>query len=92
MAMVLVDPTMEDSAPATGGAKRLLDLRGKRIALLDNIKHNAVYLLDEVGDRLAKEFGCEIVRVKKKTYTKIAEPHVLAQMQGCDAVITAIGD
>jgi hypothetical protein len=92
MSIILIDPGVEDSAPITSGAERLADLRGKRIALLDNIKHNAEYLLDEVADRLSGDFGCQVVRVKKKTYTKVAEPHVLAQMEGCDAVVTAIGD
>ncbi len=92
MTIVLIDPCAEESRASKSRAERLADLRGKRIALLDNIKHNAEYLLDEVGDRLSKDFDCEILRVRKKTYTKVAEPHVLAQMDGCDAVITAIGD
>lgn len=92
MGVVLVDPSTEDASAAGSGAERLLDMRGTRIALLDNIKHNAEYLLDEVEQRLSSDFGCQILRVKKKTYTKFAEPHVLAQMHGYDAVITAIGD
>jgi len=92
MSTVLVDPCAEDASKARTGAARITDLRGKRIALLDNIKHNAVYLLDEIGDRLTADYGCEIVRVRKKTYTKYAEPHVLAQIDGCHGVITAIGD
>lgn len=92
MAMILVDPSAEDSTSSRTGAERLADLRGKRIALLDNIKHNAEYLLDEVAERLSREHGCEVLRTKKKTYTKVAEPHVLQQMNNCDAVVTAIGD
>lgn len=92
MGVVLVDPSAEESSAAGSGAERLIDLRGAKVALLDNIKHNAEYLLDEVAGRLVADFGCDVIRVKKKTYTKFAEPHVLAQMQGCDAVVTAIGD
>jgi hypothetical protein len=92
MAIVLIDPGAEDSASSVSGAERLVDLRGKRVALLDNIKHNAEYLLDEVAERLSRDFGCEVLRTKKKTYTKVAEPHVLQQMNNCDAVVTAIGD
>jgi len=36
--------------------------------------------------------GCEVKAVRKKTYTKIAEPHILAALEDCDAVVTAIGD
>ena len=92
MEQILVDPSAESSSEAGAGAERLADLRGRRVALLDNIKHNAEYLLDEVEERLSQDFGCEILRVRKKTYTKFAEPSVLAQMNGYDAVITAIGD
>ena len=92
MTMILVDPGVEDASPKARGAERLADLQGKRVALLDNIKHNAEYLLDEVAERLTRDFGCDILRVKKRTYTKVAESHILAQMEGCDAVVTAIGD
>ncbi len=61
------------------------------MGLLDNIKHNAVYLLDAVGARF-EALGCEVKPIRKKTYTKIAEPHVLAALEDCDAVVTAIGD
>lgn len=92
MTTILVDPSAEDANATRTGAARIADLRGKRIGLLDNIKHNAEYLLDEVGERLAKDYGCEIIRVRKKTYTKFAEPQVLAQLEGCHGVVTAIGD
>lgn len=92
MTSLLVDPSAEEDSEQKAGAARLADLRGKRIGLLDNIKHNAHYLLDEVGERLTREYGCEVLVVKKKTYTKYAEPHVLAAFADCDAVVTAIGD
>jgi hypothetical protein len=92
MDMILIDPSAEELPDTQVGAARLKQLQGMRIGMLDNIKHNAVYLLDEVGSRLTREFGCEVRMIKKKTYTKFAEPAVLAQMADCDAVITAIGD
>jgi hypothetical protein len=91
MTTVLLDPSAEDVPEFVPSAERLKDLAGKRIGLLDNIKHNAEYLLAAVGERLG-EMGCEVKSVRKKTYTKIAEPHVLAALQDCDAVVTAIGD
>lgn len=92
MEMVLIDPSAEESAETNPGAQRLDGLKGKRIGLLDNIKHNAVYLLEEVGERLQREHGCEVRMVRKKTYTRFAEPQVMEQLADCDAVITAIGD
>ena len=92
MAMILVDPSAEEASAAQSGAARLASLQGKRIGLLDNIKHNAEYLLTEVGERLKREFGCDVQLVRKKTYTRFAEPQVLASLLQCDAVVTAIGD
>ena len=91
MSMILLDPSAEGVPDFVPIADRLKELAGKRIGLLDNIKHNAEYLLAAVGTRL-EELGCEVKAVRKKTYTKIAEPHVLASLEDCDAVVTAIGD
>ncbi len=92
MNTILIDPSAEELAELQPGALRLKQLQGMRIGMLDNIKHNAVYLLEEVGDRLKRDFGCEVRMVKKKTYTKFCEPAVMAQLADCNAVITAIGD
>ncbi len=92
METILIDPSAEELSEAHSGADRLKQLQGMRIGMLDNIKHNAVYLLEEVGQRLNRDFGCEVRMVKKKTYTKFCEPAILAQLEDCDAVVTAIGD
>lgn len=92
MPLILIDPSAEEDSEKKAGAARLADIKGKRIGLLDNIKHNAEYLLAEVGERLEREYGCEVRVVRKKTYTKYAEAHVLAALEDCDAVVTAIGD
>ncbi|HET6367365.1 MAG TPA: hypothetical protein VFG27_09080 [Pseudomonadales bacterium] len=91
MSVILLDPAAEGVPDFLPIADRLKELNGKRIGLLDNIKHNAEYLLAAVGTRL-EEMGCEVKAVRKKTYTKNAEPHVLAALEDCDAVVTAIGD
>ena len=92
MPMILVDPSAELVSASDAGAARLDRLKGKKIGLLDNIKHNAEYLLEEVGEHLTRDFGCEVRIIQKKTYTRFAEPQVLAQLADCHAVITAIGD
>lgn len=91
MSIILLDPAAEGVPDFLPVADRLKELAGKRIGLLDNIKHNAEYLLASVGVRF-EELGCEVKVVRKKTYTKIAEPHILAALEDCDAVVTAIGD
>ena len=59
MPITLIDPSAERVAAVQIGATRLESLHGKRIALLDNIKHNAEYLLLEVGERLKRDFNCD---------------------------------
>ena len=80
------------SGSAWSRAARLDSLQGKRIGLLDNIKHNAEYLLMEVGERLKSDFNCEVEFTKKKTYTRFAEPHIIDSLKKFDAVVTAVGD
>ena len=92
MPITLVDPSAERMAAIQAGAARLASLQGKRIALLDNIKHNAEYMLLEVGELLKRDFGCETELIKKKTYTRFAEPQVIESLKKYDGVVTAVGD
>ena len=92
MPLTLVDPSAEQVSAVQPGAARLDSLQGKRIALLDNIKHNAEYLLIEVGDLLKRDFGCETEVIKKRTYTRFAEPHIIESLKKFDGVVTAVGD
>ena len=92
MPLTLVDPSAEQVSAVQAGAARLDSLQGKRIALLDNIKHNAEYLLIEVGDLLKRDFGCETEVIKKRTYTRFAEPHIIESLKKFDGVVTAVGD
>jgi hypothetical protein len=88
----LLDPTAEGVPEFVPVADRIKDLRGRRIGLLDNIKHNSEYLLAAVGEVLERQYGCQTRMVKKKTYTRPAEPHVLDALADCEAVVTSIGD
>ncbi len=90
--LILLDPGAEGFPEFVPAADRLPQLTGKRIGLLDNIKHNSEYLLLAIREELEQRFGCQTHLVKKKTYTKPADPAVLDLLDDCDAVITAIGD
>lgn len=89
---ILVDPSAEGLPEQRPVAGRLASIGGKRIGLLDNIKHNAEYLLEAVERELRGAHGCDVRTVRKRTYTRPAEPEVLAALADRDAVITAIGD
>ncbi len=88
----LLDPTAEGLPEFVPAAKRLRGFQDTRLGLLDNIKHNSECLLSAVGEELARRFDCQVQMVRKRAYTKPAEPGVLDELRGCDAVITAIGD
>jgi hypothetical protein len=92
MPITLIDPSAERVAAVQTGATRLDTLQGKRIALLDNIKHNAEYMLMEVGERLKRDFNCATELIKKKTYTRFAEAHIIESLKKYDGVVTAVGD
>jgi hypothetical protein len=92
MPITLIDPSAERVASIQNGATRLDTLQGKRIALLDNIKHNAEYMLMEVGERLKRDFNCTTELIKKKTYTRFAETHIIESLKKYDGVVTAVGD
>lgn len=95
MAMVnLVSPRYESRAAARSLAPRLATLAGARVGLLDNDKPKADRLLEHVAALLQERHGVrELVRVRKGSATKPAEPEHLARLRKeVDAVVTAIGD
>jgi hypothetical protein len=89
----LVDPTDPGASRARDSAPRLHDLRGARIALLDNRKPNAAALLAELGSLLLDRDGAsEIEPISKFIYSRPAAAEIVDRLAGFDAVVTAIGD
>jgi hypothetical protein len=93
MSIRVLDPT-RDTAPAKVGATtRLTSLAGRTIGLLDNGKTNVRPLLDHMKRMLRSQYGVrDVVRLRKPDFSRPAPAPVLAAMQGCDAVISAVGD
>ncbi len=90
----LVDPTTQPIIPAFSGAPRLLDLKDKRIGLIDDSKPNGKEILEEMAELLKTRFGvADVVYHRKPSASKPADPEVIDQMgKECDYVIVAIGD
>jgi hypothetical protein len=93
MSIRVLDPT-EETAPAfTGATTRLKSLAGRTIGLLDNGKINVRPFLDHLEEMLRSQYGVRgVVRLRKPDFSRPAPAPVLAAMQGCDAVISAVGD
>lgn len=93
MGIRVFDPTAEDTPAASPGAPRLTSLAGCTVALLDNGKFHARTLLDHVETLLRTRFGvAQVLRLRKPDASRPAPPELLAAMQGCDALISAVGD
>ena len=69
------------------------DLTGARVALVDNSKENAGYLLGVVGEHLRERWGVELVTYKKRVASEplVAESFDEA-LQTCALVVTGLGD
>lgn len=92
----ILDPTGR-TVPRPGGsalAPRRTELTGVRLGLLENTKHNAALLLDEVAAVLQRDHG--VVSVMRRTKTAFALPLPDEQLQEfvheCDVVLTGVGD
>ena len=99
MPNAILDPTGRTPVPrATTGAPkaaRRADLTGARIGLLENTKHNAELMLDEIAARLVAEHGAAgvVLRRTKHVFALPAPDELVAEfVDGCDVVITGVGD
>ncbi|RBY82417.1 hypothetical protein DQ238_03725 [Geodermatophilus sp. TF02-6] len=93
----ILDPTGQSVARigATAHAPRRAGLTGVRLGLLENTKHNAALLLDELAALLQHEHGASST-VLRRTKTAFALPlpeEQLAELvRECDVVLTGVGD
>ena len=93
--VLLVDPTGADAGlRPLALAHRPIDLRGKRLGLLDNSKENSEFILRAIAGILDEEFRfSEVFCVKKHSSAMPPRPEVLVELQRrADAVITGVGD
>ncbi|GAA1123666.1 UGSC family (seleno)protein [Citricoccus alkalitolerans] len=105
MTQTILDPTglrvqSGDGAGAEGRPAPKLSVRpdslsGARIGLLDNTKHNAMLLLQTVGQLLVEEHGAvevTLVETKRNFSVPVDEEIVSRYREACDVVITGVGD
>ena len=93
MSISVLDPTSEERVATNQTTARLQSLAGCTIGLLDNGKIRVHELLNFMETILCTEHGvAEVRRFKKPDASRPVPSEVLAQMQGCDAVISAVGD
>ena len=91
----LVDPTGADPGPnPLTLVGRPADIRGKRLALLDNSKANSDKILRAIGDILNDEFEfSDITYFKKHSSSLPPKPEIMEELhRHADLIITGIGD
>lgn len=93
MPVRVFDPRAEEDIATAARPARLPSLRGCTIGLLDNGKIRVRELLDYMEEILRTDYGVtQVVRLRKPDASRPAPPEVLASMQQCQAVISAVGD
>jgi hypothetical protein len=93
MSIRVLDPTYDDATLTAPRPERLAALQGCTIGLLDNGKIRVYELLNYVEEILRAQYGVvNIVRFKKPDASRPAPSEIIADMQQCDAVISAVGD
>jgi len=92
--MTLVDPTTEPVVPEFAGAPRLVDLKNKRIGVIDDSKVNAKEWLKELTGILDARYGIASIKYHAKpSASKPADPAIVEELaKECDYVIVGVGD
>lgn len=93
MSIRVYDPTAEEATTSTTALARLESLAGRTVGLLDNGKIRVYELLNRIEELLHAQHGvAQVLRFKKPDASRPMPPEILADMQQCDVIISAVGD
>ena len=92
--IAVYDPRGTVAARELSIAKRISDVKGLRLAVLDNTKWNANKLLRALRAELEGSHGLQSAGYyRKESFSRFAEPELLNEIRAkSDLVVTAIGD
>jgi hypothetical protein len=90
--VILYDPTAEPRILAAGLARRLDTLRGKKVAILDNSKANAGFLMLSVARRLQEQYGVGEIVKREKGIAGAPSPTILDALTKCDFALVGSAD
>ena len=92
--MKLFDPTSDPVPRAVALAPRARDLRGLRVALVENTKFNSAALLERIGARLTAAHGVHVVQMHRKRSPShgVTEESADTLRRVADFVVSGIGD
>src|SRR5262249_7542628 len=92
--VTIVDPAAEDVAERLALAPRTASLRGARVALVDNSKHNADRFLDTLATLLLRDHGvASVERYRKASASVPMPPEILHRLlEASDAAVHGVAD
>ena len=94
MTIQIYDPTTETAGRRIAYAPRPKSLKGLRIGLVDNTKHNSDQLLLRIAALLERDHGVKAHIIRKKRSAGAA-PHaaIIEEFKAnCDVIVAGIGD
>lgn len=94
MAIQIFDPTTEVAERHIAFVRRPQSLKGLRIGLVDNTKHNSDQLLLRIANILEHEHGAKAHVIRRKKSSGAA-PHaeiIEEYKANCDVVVAGVGD
>jgi hypothetical protein len=94
MTIQIYDPTTEVKGRQIQYQYRPKSLKGLRIGLVDNTKHNSDQILIRIAGILEKEYGAKshIIRKKKSAGAAPHQSIVDEFKSQCDVIVAGIGD
>ena len=92
--ITIVNPAAEDVTERLTPAPRVASLRGARVALIDNSKHNADRFLDTLATLLVRDHGvATIARYRKVSASVPTPPEILSRLlEASDAAVHGVAD
>jgi len=94
MSLQIYDPTTEVNSRKINFVPRPKSLKGLRIGLVDNTKHNSDQLLLRIAALLERDHGAKAHVIRRKRSAGAA-PHaeIIEEFKAnCDVVVAGIGD
>ncbi len=93
MTLQVLDPTNETAPPLGQLALRPASLAGKTVGFISNGKEGTAAFFAHLDRMLREALGvASVISRVKSNYSAPADAHIVAEIQGWDAVITGIGD
>ena len=94
MTIQIYDPTTETTGRRIAYAPRPKSLKGLRIGLVDNTKHNSDQLLLRIAALLERDHGAKthVIRKKRSAGAAPSSEMIEEYKNNCDVVVAGIGD